>query len=131
MTDEDTEERLQELREEESTGNRIDRDNPQTQPDFVDELVDALDKADDGDISETITAYDPTLAALLTALDEDDRLEEVVGELQDAYLGDAGISKATRSAVIRLAIRVGLQETSSDVMEDLAEAIQEQQTPTV
>lgn len=131
MTDKDTEEKLKEMREEESTGNRIDRDNPQNQPDFADALTDALDRADDGDLTETVTAYDPTLAALLTALDNDDRLEEVVGELQDVYDGDAGISKATRSAVIRLAIRVGLQEASEDVIDDLAEAIEQRQSPTV
>lgn len=126
MTDDD----LQELREQESRGDRMDRDAA-AQNDFVDELIDALDRADDGEVSETITAYDPTLAALLTALDEDDRLDEVVGELQESYDGDAGISKATRSAVIRLAIRVGLQEASGDVMEDLTEAIQKRQSPTV
>lgn len=126
MTDDD----LEDLREQESRGDRMDRDAA-AQNDFVEKVVAALDQADDGNVSETITAYDPTLAALLTALDEDDRLDEVVAELQEEYDGDAGISKATRSAVIRLAIRVGLQEASGDVMADLTEAVQKRQSPTV
>lgn len=131
MTDKDTEERLEELRKEESTGNRIDRDNPQNQPDFVDAIADALDDAKNGDASETITGYDPSIAALLQALEDEGRLEDVLEQLQAAYDGDSGITKASRSGVMRLAVRVGLQEGTDGTMDDLREAISRQQTPTV
>jgi len=127
----DPEDELQRMREEDSTGNRLDREAGKADHDFVDAIVDALDAVDDGDESETITAYDPTLAALLRALEDDDRLDDVFEQLQDAYNGDAGISTASRSAIIRLAVRVGLQEGTEHVMDDVTEAITKNQTPTV
>lgn len=131
MTDENTEEKLEELRAEESKGNRLDRENPEQQPDFVDELVAALDRVDDGDITESITAFDPTLAAMLTALEEDDQIEDVFGQLRESYDGDSGLDRASRSAIIRLAVRVGLQEGTDGVLDDLEEAVKQRQTTTV
>lgn len=130
MTDE-TEDELAELREEESTGNRLDRDNPQAQPTFVDALEDALDEIADGDAGDTITAYDPNLSAVLQALEDDERMSEVFDQLQDAYDGDSGLDKATRSAIIRLAVRVGLQQGTDSVLDDLEEAVKRRETTTV
>ncbi|WP_050038719.1 MULTISPECIES: hypothetical protein [unclassified Haloarcula] len=131
MTDDDIDERLGELREEESTGNRLDRDDPQEQSSFVDILVGALDSAEDGDLSETVTAYDPTLAAVLQALDESDQMEDVFDQLREAYDGESGLTDESRSAIIRLAVRVGLQEGTDSVMYDLREAVEERQTTTI
>ncbi|MFY4814503.1 hypothetical protein ACOJIV_17670 [Haloarcula sp. AONF1] len=131
MTDDDIDEKLDELREEESTGNRLDRDNPQNQSSFVDVLVGALDSAEDGDLSETVTAYDPTLAAVLEALDESDQMEEIFNQLREAYDGESGLTDESRSAIIRLAVRVGLQEGTDGVMDNLREAIEERQTTTI
>jgi len=105
MTDDNIDDKLNELREEESKGNRRDRDDPQSQPDFVD----ALDEA----------------------LEEDDRMDDVFEELQDAYDGDSGLQKSSRSAIIRLAVRVGLQEGTESVLDDLEEAVSRRQTTTV
>jgi hypothetical protein len=55
----DVDKKLNELRDEESTGNRLDRDDPQSQPHFVDVLEEALESIDQGESSNTITAYDP------------------------------------------------------------------------
>jgi len=131
MTDDDIDDKLNELREEESKGNRLDRDDPQSQPDFVDALDEALEAISQGELSDTITAYDPKLAAVLQALEEDDRMDDVFEELQDAYDGDSGLQKSSRSAIIRLAVRVGLQEGTESVLDDLEEAVSRRQTTTV
>ena len=68
----DVDDKLDELRKEESKGNRLDRDNPQSQPDLADAIEDSLDKVDQGEMSDTVTAFDPTLAALLDALSKHD-----------------------------------------------------------
>jgi hypothetical protein len=128
---EDVDEKLNEIRDEEPTGNRLDRENPQAQPDFVDVLVEALESAEQGELSETITAYDPILAALLQAFEDDDRMEDVFEQLQEAYDGDAGLQEPSRSAIIRLAVRVGLQDGTDSVIDDLEEAVNRQQTTTV
>ena len=131
MTDNDIDERLDELREEESTGNRLDRDDPQNQASFVDVLVDALDSAEAGDLSETVTAYDPTLAAVLQALEEDDRMDDIFNQLREAYDGESALTDESRSAIIRLAVRVGLQEGTDDVMDDIKQAVEDRRTTTI
>lgn len=122
---------LEALREEASTGNRLEADDPTAQSDFVDALVATLNSIEDGDSSETVTAYDPRLAATLEALEDDGQLEDVFNQLCDAYDGDAGLDTASRSAIIRLAVRVGLQEGADGVMDDLREAVERRQTTTV
>jgi hypothetical protein len=131
MTDDNIDDKLNELREEESKGNRLDRDDPQSQPDFVGALDEALEAISQGELSDTITAYDPKLAAVLQALEEDGRMDGIFEELQEAYDGDSGLQKASRSAIIRLAVRVGLQEGTDSVLDDLEEAVNRRQTTTV
>lgn len=130
MTD-DTDERLEELRNQESRGNRLDRDDPQSKPDFAGTIESALDAVENGDQQDTITAYDPKLAALLHALDEDQQMDDVFEQLKTAYDGDSGVDQVSRSAIIRLAIRVGLQEGTETTLEDLGRAIERRQTTTV
>jgi hypothetical protein len=127
----DVDDKLNELREEESKGNRLDRDDPQSQPDFVDALDDALESIDQGELSETITAYDPKLAAVLQALEEDNQMDEVFEQLQETYEGDSGLQKPSRSAIIRLAVRVGFQDGTDSVLDDLEEAVNRRQTTTI
>lgn len=128
----DVEEQLQELREKESQGNRLDRENPQNQPDLVDSIEDALEQIDDGEKSDTITAFDPRFAALLEALGEhDDEMERIFEDLRDAYDGNSGVTRQSKSGIIKLAIRVGLQEGSEATIESLEEAISRRTTTTV
>ena len=131
MTDDNIDDKLNELREEESKGNRLDRDDPQSQPDFVDALDEALEAISQDELSDTITAYDPKLAAVLQALEKDDQMDDVFEQLQDAYDGDSGLQKPSRSAIIRLAVRVGLQEGTDSVLDDLEEAVNRRQTTTI
>lgn len=127
----DVDDKLSELREEESKGNRLDREDPQSQPNFVDALDDALESIDQGELSDTITAYDPKLAAVLQALEEDDRMDDIFKQLQEAYEGNSGLQKPSRSAIIRLAVRVGFQEGTDSVLDDLEEAVNRRQTTTI
>jgi len=122
---------LDELRESESSGNRLERDNPQAQPDFVDALVAALDEIEDGDRSDTFTAYDPKLAAVLEALESDARMDETFEQLRDSYDGDSGLDSPSRSAIIRLAVRVGFQEGTDEVLDDLRDAVERRETTTI
>lgn len=128
----DVEERLKQLREEESTGNRLDRENPKNQPDLIDSISEALDEIDEGNKSDTITAFDPRFAALLEALGEhDEEMERVFEDLRDAYDGNSGVKRQSKSGIIKLAIRVGLQEGSEATIESLEEAISRRTTTTV
>lgn len=128
----DIDDKLNELREADSSGNRLDRENPQTQSDLTDAIEGSLEAADDGEISDTITAFDPTLAALLEALSEhEDEMDAVYEDLQDAYDGNSGVDQRSKSGLIRLAIRVGLQEGSEATIESLAEAISRRETTTI
>ena len=131
MTDDNIDDKLDEMREEESKGNRLDRDDPESKRNFVDALDDALEAISEGETSDTITAYDPKLAAVLQALEEDDRMGDVFEQLKDAYDGDSGLQKPSRSAIIRLAVRVGLQEGTDSVLDDLEEAVTRRQTTTI
>jgi hypothetical protein len=131
MTDDNIDDKLNELREEESKGNRLDRDDPQSQPDFVDALDEALEAINQGELSNTITAYDPKLAAVLQALEDDGRMDDAFEQLQEAYDGDSGLQKPSRSAIIRLGVRVGLQEGTEEVLDDLEEAVNRRQTTTI
>ncbi|WP_193308731.1 hypothetical protein [Halorubrum halophilum] len=131
MTDDNIDDKLNEMREEESKGNRLDRDDPDSQRNFVDVLDDALEATSEGETSNNITAYDPKLAAVLHALEEDGRIDDVFEQLQDAYDGDSGLQKSSRSAIIRLAVRVGLQEGTDSVLDDLEEAVRRRQTTTI
>lgn len=130
MTD-NVDKELQELREEESHGNRLDKDNPQNQPDFVDTLERTLQASDDGDLSENLTAYDPRMVALMEGLDQEGELEAVFDDLQTAYDGDAGVDDPSRSAVVKLAFRVGLQEGTDDILDDLQTAVERRETTTI
>lgn len=132
MTDDpDTKKKLDQLREQESTGNRLEKDNPNAQPTFVDALEEALADIEEGEASDTISAYDPKLAAILDALKADDRLDDVFADLQEAYDGNAGLSEPSRSAVIRLAVRVGLQEGTTGIFESLEKAVRRSEETTL
>jgi hypothetical protein len=58
-------------------------------------------------------------------------MEDVFEQLQEAYDGNSGLQNPSRSALIRLAVRVGLQEGSDSLLEDLEEAVNRRQTTTI
>lgn len=84
----------------------------------------AYEQLDDGDIPENLTIRDEHLAALFAGLDETDGLEDVGRAAADALDRDAdGLD--TRVAVLKLLVRVGLDEVASESVEAAKEARRE------
>jgi len=70
---------------------------------------------------KTLAIRDESLAALFGALVErDDDLDEAVETLAEA--ADRDVDDATKSELLRLAARVGLQEATPELWEQLLEA---------
>ena len=90
----------------------------------VDAIKTALEEIDAGDTPENINIRDARLKALFIALDETDELGAIAQTAQETLDTDADIDieDATQSDVTRLLLRVGLQETMPDVLDDATEA---------
>ena len=113
---------LEELRRSTERGSRLDEPTGENETRFVDALVDALASIDQGDRPKTIALRDQPVAALLAVLSErEEDMETVGGELQRA-LGREPTKEYDRSEIVRLAIRVGLQEAAPEYLEQLGEA---------
>ena len=120
----DVETGLEELRKQSTSGggNRIDHDAAQRDS-AVNELVDALERVDEGDLSKTISFWDPDMAAVLAVLLEDnDRLATTVESLADELGADIDATDADRSDVLKLAVRAALQNADPNLFEDLRDA---------
>jgi hypothetical protein len=112
---------LEELRRNTERGSRLDEPTNISET-RVDALVDAFASIDQGDRPKTIALRDQPVAALLTVLSESEEdMQTVGGELQRA-LGRDPIEEYDRSEIVRLAIRVGLQEAAPEYLEQLGEA---------
>lgn len=125
MSEDNTDKKLKELREESVSGggNRLESEGTGAPKSFEDLVIDALDEVEDGDIHKTISFWDPRLAALLAALEEDeDRLEQIVADLQRELGQEVNTDDADRPEVLRLAIRHGLQEVDEELFEEASEA---------
>ena len=113
---------LEELRRSTERGSRLDEPTDENETRFVDALVDSLASIDQGDRPKTIALRDQPVAALLAVLSErEEDMETVGGELQRA-LGRELTEEYDRSEIVRLAIRVGLQEAAPEYLEQLGEA---------
>jgi len=119
---EDTDDELRELREQTDVGTRI-QDTPDTADGdaLEDAIVTMLHAVDDGDVSKTLSLRDGQLAALIRGLEETGELDDVGVALRD-QLGRESDDDIDRSEVLRLAVRVGLQEATSDVIDTAREA---------
>jgi len=70
----------------------------------------------------TVSARDPSLSALLLALQDADELDEVGGAIADG-LGAPAPPEYDRDAVVRLAVAYALRETAPEYFEKLAERV--------
>lgn len=79
-------------------------------------VADAFRRLEAGDLNQNLTTRDERLAALFDALDETDRLEEIVDAASDE-LGkdDQDVSKSTTVALLT---RIGLEKVASETLED-------------
>jgi hypothetical protein len=118
---------LEELREATDKGSRIDEAGGSGRDDLVDDVVEQLAAFDDPDRQKTLSVWDEQLAPLVAAIESDpDRLASVVDDLAAAYDGTAGVDgDPERSDVLRLALRVGLQEAAPETLEALRKGMKE------
>jgi hypothetical protein len=113
---------LEELRRSTERGSRLDEPTDASESGLVDALVDALGSIDQGDRPKTIALRDQPIAALLSVLSERDEDMQVVGGELEQAIGRAPTEEYDRSEIVRLAIRVGLQEAVPEYLEELGEA---------
>ena len=118
MTDDNlTEEekrKLTTLRDEDAHGSQLETEADQ--PDFVDAVAEELTRVENGDLSGSVSFYDPRGAALLAALQDDGR-DDVARALAEAT-GSEYEAAWDRSTLLRWAFRAALQEHAPTVLED-------------
>lgn len=119
---------LEELKAQTSQGDRIDQEADQDrQHQLVDAFVDEMEAIDAGDQQKTVSLWDGNLAAFVRGLEANpEELQAVGHSLQRRF--DIDESDVDRSEVLRLALRLGLQEAAPDQFEVLREAARKHAT---
>ena len=113
---------LEELREQTTRDNRL--SEQANEPDFIEQIVAMLDDVDSGERGKILSLYDPQLAALIYALEMDDRrFNEVVGALQETANRQIDTEDVGRTELLKLAVRIGLQEAAPELLEDAQTAV--------
>ncbi len=79
-------------------------------------MADAYEAIDAGDVSSNLTLRDDNLAALFRGLEQSGRLADV-GEQATDELDRDDEDTDSRAAVLRLLVRIGLQETDASVID--------------
>lgn len=121
-------EELAALREQTSQGDRIDQAaSVEQKQDLVQAIVDELEAIDDGEEQKTLSVWDGALAAFIRALEENPDQMETVGHSLQQRLGTE-TSDIDRSEVLRLALRLGLQEAAPEQFDAVRDAVQKHAT---
>jgi hypothetical protein len=119
----ETDDELKELREQTDVGTRAEAE---TTDDGASELEDAivtlLSEVQSGDVSKTLSVRDEQLAALIRGLEETESLDDVGAPLKEALGRDDGEDVTDRSELLRLAVRLGIQEAAPEVVETARDA---------
>ncbi|NHN65317.1 hypothetical protein G9463_18715 [Haloarcula sp. JP-Z28] len=119
----ETDDELKELREQTDVGTRAEAE---TTDDGASELEDAivtlLGEVQSGDVSKTLSVRDEQLAALIRGLEETESLDDVGAPLKEALGRDDGEDVTDRSELLRLAVRLGIQEAAPEVVETARDA---------
>jgi hypothetical protein len=113
---------IESLKEETQKGSRT--ANAEMQTELFEDILEQLKAIDQGE-SKTIAIRDESLSALFGAVEErdSDEMEQMLDDLADAAGKDPG--GATKSELLRLAARVGLQTATPDAYDELVEATRE------
>ena len=121
MTDDDEE--LEQLREDTELGTRAEYSTPSEETtNLEDTMVALLADVEAGEVSKTLPVRDERLTALVRALEETGGLDDV-GEALREELGREGDADGTdRSEMLRLAVRLGLQEAAPGVLDTARDA---------
>ena len=113
---------LEELREQTTRDNRL--SEQANEPDFIEQIVAMLDDVDSGERGKILSLYDPQLAALIYALETDDRrFNEVIGALQETANRQIDTEDVGRTELLKLAVRIGLREAAPELLEDAQTAV--------
>ena len=121
MTDDDEE--LEQLREDTELGTRAEYSpSGEETTNLEDTMVALLADVEAGEVSKTLSVRDEHLTALVRALEETGGLDDV-GENLREELGRGGDADGTdRSEMLRLAVRLGLQEAAPGVLDTARDA---------
>lgn len=118
MTDdnlsEDERRKLTAMRDEETHGSQLETEADQ--PNFVDAVAEKLTRVENGELSGSVSFYDPRGAALIAALQDDER-DDVARTLAEATGGEYD-SAWDRSTLLRWAFRAALRDHAPEVLED-------------
>ena len=119
-----SDEELEELRRSTERGSRLDDPSEQggEKDDLIDTLVATLASIDEGERRKTIAVRDRSIAALLIATAEREGDLQAIGADLQRSLDREPSDEYDRSQIIRLAVRVGLQEAAPEYLELLSEA---------
>jgi len=117
---------LEQLREQTSSGDRLDEaSSEQEQHELQEAILDELEAIDAGGKQKTVSVWDGPMAALLDALEtREDDLVETGEQLRDA-LGIEDESEPDRSEVLRLALRLGFETAAPDKLDATRGAVEE------
>lgn len=119
----DTDEELEELRQQTDVGTRANSSTPvEQQPDLEDLMVALLADIESGEVSKTLSVRDARLTAVVRALEESDELDDVGTALQEELGRETDANDIDRSEILRLAIRLGLQEATPEVLDTARDA---------
>ena len=119
----DTDEELEQLRQQTDVGTRAQSATPgEGSTDLEDEMVALLADVEDGEVSKTLSVRDARLTALVRALEETGELADVGAALQEQLGREVDADGIDRSEILRLAVRLGLQEAAPEVLDSARDA---------
>jgi len=119
----ETDKELEELREQTNVGTRAESESASDETsDLEDAIVTLLGEVQNGGVSKTLSVRDEQLTALIRGLEETDGINDVGASLREKLGRDSATDGTDRSEILRLAVRVGLQEAAPEVVETARDA---------
>lgn len=119
----DTDDELEELRQKTDVGTRAQSVTSEKEStDLETAIITLLSEVEDGQVSKTLSVRDARLAALVRALEETDDLPDVGAALQKELGRETDIDEIDRSEVLRLAVRLGIEQAAPEVLESARDA---------
>ncbi len=118
---------LEQLRQQSTSGggNRIDADAARKDS-AVDDLVDALERIDNGDSSATLSFWGKDEAAAVDVLMADeDRRTAMLEAFAEELGAEVDADDASQSDLLKLAIRYAIADVDPELLDDLREARRE------
>lgn len=111
---------LEKWREQTETGSRIEEEAREGGPtDHHEQVIEAtaaaLDEIENGELSRTISFHDGAGKALIVGIENTDEFERLTALLSDHELTEETV-EATKSAVLRALLRVGLNEVDPKLL---------------